>query len=97
VGQVGGQRSPNEGETDVEADGPAQQVANLIVGLTPGDRFGQQREHQLRDGKAQRTPDLADDQLRDERLLAVPGAPELDDVLAAVIRLHERRKGAALA
>ena len=66
------------------------------MGLGASDGFGQRGQHDLRHRQAERTADLAGDELGDQRLLAVAGAPELDDVLALVIGLHEGREGTSL-
>src|SRR5262249_60289889 len=50
-----------------------------------------------RDGRAERRRELAADALRDERLRALSGAVELQDVEAVVVGLDERGQRAALA
>ena len=59
--------------------------------LTARDLLGELGEHEVGNREAEGPADLARRQLGDERLLAVAGAAELDDVLAAVIGLHEGR------
>ena len=86
----------HEGKPDVEAHRPPQQVADLVVRLGAGNLLRQRRQHDLRHRKAQGAPDLPHDELGDQRLLAVAGAAELDDVLAAVVGLHQCRQRAAL-
>ena len=51
----------------------------------------------LRDRQAERPAELAGDELRDERLRALAGGMELDDVQTVVVRLEESGQGAALA
>jgi hypothetical protein len=87
----------HELQADVEADGPAQQIVDLLIRLGAGDGFRQRGQHDLRHRQSQRTADLAADQLGDQRLLPMAGAAELDDVLAPVIGLGHGRQRAALA
>ncbi len=94
---VAGQRAGHEGKADVEPDRPAEQIADLVVRLRPGDLLRQRREHDLGHRQAERSTDLPHHELRDQRLLAVAGAAELDDVLAPVIGLDQRRQRASLA
>ena len=78
-------------------------AAGLHELLDLGVRLGrrQQRidvdEHDLRDAQAERAGDLADDHLGDQRLQALPGAAELDDVQPVVVGLDEAGHRAALA
>lgn len=69
------------------------QVADLLVGLGVRDRRVEVHQHQLREPQSERPRQLADDHLGDQRLAALRGAGELDDVRAQVVRLDDARHG----
>ena len=69
----------------------------ICVRLGLRERGVELDEHQVRDREAETAADLARQELRDERLPALAGAAELDDVQPVVVRLDEGGHRAALA
>ena len=106
-GKVRGGRRPHRGR---EAEGTRQEVdaqvrpgraieelLHLPVRLARGEAGVELHEDELRDGQAEGPRKLADDHLRDQRLGALAGAVELDDVEAVVVGLAQAGQRAALA
>jgi hypothetical protein len=85
-----------EVDTEVQATACEQQVLDLGIGLGATDRGVELDQDELGHGKPERAGELADDDLRDERLRPLPGAAELKDVEPVVVRLDERGQRAAL-
>jgi hypothetical protein len=73
------------------------QLLDLGVGLGVGQARVDVDEHDLRHAQPEPPRDLADEHLGDERLDALPGAAELDDVQAVVVGLDEAGHRAAFA
>jgi hypothetical protein len=84
-------------EPEVQPGAAVEGRENLRVGLRRGERAIQIDEHQLRHGEAECSADLTRDELRDQRLLALPGAAQLDNVKTQVVGFDQRGHGAALA
>ncbi len=80
---------------EVEPRAGVQQVPHLLVRLGLGERRVEVREHQLRHPQPQLPGQLAHDHLGDQRLAALRGAGELQDVGAEVVGLDDGGHGAA--
>lgn len=71
------------------------QIADLLVGLAVGDRRVEVDQDQLGEAQPQGPCQLPHDHLGDQRLAALRGAGELDDVRPQVVGLDDRGHGAA--
>ena len=92
-----GQRAGQEVEPDVGPGRSLEQVLDLAVRLGLGEGGVELDQHLVRHGQPEVAGDLARQELRDQRLPAVPGAEQLDDVEPVVVGLDERRQRPALA
>ena len=91
------QRARQEVHPEVQARAGLDEVLDLGIGLGRGQCDVDVDDHELGHRQPERAPELARDDLRHERLLALPRAAELRDVHAVVVGLHEPRQRAALA
>ncbi len=73
------------------------QLLDLGVGLGVAQRGVELDQHQLGDRQPERAGELAGHDLRRQRLRALPGAAELEDVEAVVVGLDDARQRASLA
>ncbi len=93
---LNGSAPGQEVHAEVEPAAREQQVLDLGVGLRPTDDGVELEQHELRNPEAERTGELAHDELRDERLRPLARTPELEHVETVVVRLDERGERAAL-
>ncbi len=95
--RVEAERAGEEVEADVEPGAALQQLPDLGIRLSGRQRRVEVDQHDVGHQQAERPPDLARDQLGDERLRPVPGATELGHVQPVVVRLHDCGQRASLA
>ena len=84
-------------EREVQAWACLEQLANFVIGLIAPQRRIDFREDNLRHTQSKRAPDLAGDQLRNQRQDSLPRAPEFDHVEAEVVAFYNGGQGSALA
>ena len=90
------ERAGQEVDAEVEAQAGGEQVLDLLVGLVLGDGRLQVDDGHPRHVEAERPRQLADDDLGDEDLDALPGSAELQHVGAEVVGLDDARQRATL-
>ena len=96
-GGVEAQRAGQEVHAEVRASAGLDELLDLGVGLGAAERGIEVDEDELGDGQAERAGQLPGDDLRHERLDALPRAAELHHVHAVVVGLHDPRQRATLA
>ena len=90
-------RTRQEVHPEVRPAARLEQLLDLLVGLPQADRRVELDATRSGTRTPIRAAQLTDDDLGDQRRRPLPGAAELDDVHAVVVRLDQPRQRAALA
>ena len=90
------ERAVEISQPDVDSVACAEEILNLRIGLGAAERFSDVDQREVGRRKSRRLRQQASDQLGDERLRALAGAPKLGDEETAAEGIDYRRERAAL-